>query len=147
MRLIDAPVGLLMYDGCLAFKTEYSTVIQAESGEIVTPDCYVVESGEYFWGGAKTAEDRNNLNVEPIELPHALLDNCPTVDLKDLRPHGRWESVKNPRWPAYSHDKCSVCGWWNTRNALCYDGGHKPGHSLNYCPNCGAKMIEEVLNA
>ena len=90
MRLIDAPVGLLMYDGCLVLKTEYSTVIQAESGEIITPDCYVVESGECFWGGAKTAEDRNNLNVEPIELPHALLDNC---------------------------------------------------------PNCGAKMIEEVLNA
>ena len=82
MRLIDAPVGLLMYDGCLAFKTEYSTVIQAESGEIVTPDCYVVESGEYFWGGAKTAEDRNNLNVEPIELPHALLGNCPNCVAK-----------------------------------------------------------------
>jgi len=70
----------------------------------------------------------------------------PTIDPEDLRPHGRWESVKNPRWPAYSHDKCSVCGWWNTRNALCYDGGHKPGHSLNYCPNCGAKMREEVPN-
>ena len=54
--------------------------------------------------------------------------------------HGRWERVKNPRWPAHSHDKCSVCNWWNTKNALCYDGGHKPGHSLNYCPNCGAKM-------
>ena len=54
--------------------------------------------------------------------------------------HGRWNSVKNPQWPAYSHDKCSICGWWNTKNALCYDGNHKPGHSLNYCPNCGAKM-------
>lgn len=74
------------------------------------------------------------------------IDEAPIIDPEDLRPHGRWESVKNPRWPAYSHDKCSVCGWWNTRNALCYDGGHKPGHSLNYCPNCGAKMIEEVPN-
>ena len=54
--------------------------------------------------------------------------------------HGRWESVKNPQWPAYSHDKCSLCGWWNTKNALCYDGSKKPGHALNYCPNCGAKM-------
>lgn len=54
--------------------------------------------------------------------------------------HGKWERVANPKWPAHIHDKCSVCGWWNTRNALCYDGSNKPGHSLNYCPNCGAKM-------
>lgn len=134
MILIDAPVGLLMYDGCLAFKTEYSTVIQAESGEIVTPDCYVVESGEYFWGGAKTAEDRNNLNVEPIELPHALLDNCPTVDLKDLRPHGRWvQKSQQAYWGAgYA---CSCCG---------KRIGQKHAQMYKYCPICGAKMIEEV---
>lgn len=54
--------------------------------------------------------------------------------------HGKWERVANPNWPAHIHDKCSICGWWNTRNALCYDGSNKPGHSLNYCPNCGAKM-------
>lgn len=54
--------------------------------------------------------------------------------------HGRWDSVENPQWKAYSHDKCSVCGWWNTRNARCYDGNKRKGHSLNYCPNCGAKM-------
>ena len=64
------------------------------------------------------------------------------LDTADVAPvvHGRWESVKNPQWPAYSHDKCSLCGWWNTKNALCYDGHKKPGHALNYCPNCGAKM-------
>lgn len=63
----------------------------------------------------------------------------PAADVAPVR-HGRWESVKNPQWPAYSHDKCSICGWWNTKNALCYDGNKKPGHSLNYCPNCGALM-------
>ena len=52
--------------------------------------------------------------------------------------HGKWERVANPNWPAHSHDKCNICGWWNTRNALCYDG--RKGHGLNYCPNCGAKM-------
>ncbi len=52
--------------------------------------------------------------------------------------HGKWERVANPNWPAHIHDKCSICGWWNTRNALCYDG--RKGHDLNYCPNCGAKM-------
>lgn len=139
MRLIDAPVGLLMYDGCLAFKTEYSTVIQAESGEIVTPDCYVVESGEYFWGGAKTAEDRNNLNVEPIELPHALLDNCPTVDLKDLRPHGRWLVVEEK---THLNVVCSECD----TNFYVHKKGQYHIERSNYCPNCGAKMDEEVPN-
>ena len=72
----------------------------------------------------------------------AILD-APAADVAPVR-HGRWDSVKNPNWPAYSHDKCSICGWWNTKNALCYDGNKKPGHSLNYCPNCGAKMdLEE----
>lgn len=60
--------------------------------------------------------------------------------------HGRWESVKNPKYPAYSHDKCSICGWWNTRNALCYEEGRRGGHSLNYCPNCGGKMDLEDEN-
>lgn len=65
-----------------------------------------------------------------------------SISTADVAPvvHGRWDSVKNPQWPAYSHDKCSICGWWNTKNALCYDGNKKPGHSLNYCPNCGADM-------
>ena len=68
-----------------------------------------------------------------------ILNQFPVADVTPVR-HGRWESVKNPQWPAYSHDKCSLCGWWNTKNALCYDGRKKPGHALNYCPNCGAKM-------
>ena len=74
------------------------------------------------------------------------IDNLPAADVAEVR-HGRWERVKNPQWPVYSHDKCSVCGWWNTKNALCYDAGRKPGHSLNFCPNCGAKMnLEDTKN-
>lgn len=51
---------------------------------------------------------------------------------------------------SYCDMRCSDCALGQMKNGLgclCYDGGHKPGHSLNYCPNCGAKMIEEVLNA
>ena len=61
------------------------------------------------------------------------------ADVVEVR-HGRWIKRQNPQWKAYYHDACSVCGWWNTKNALCYDGKKKPGHSLNYCPNCGAMM-------
>ena len=77
-------------------------------------------------------QDIANWQMECIECAHA-------VDAEPVR-HGRWIKKINPRWPAYSHDCCSVCGWWNTRNARCYDSDHKPGHSLNYCPNCGSKM-------
>jgi ribosomal protein L32 len=54
---------------------------------------------------------------------------------------GKWIPTQNPQWKAYYHDKCSVCGWWNTKNAVCRDS-KKKAHSLNYCPNCGAMMKE-----
>lgn len=88
----------------------------------------------------------NELSEEPCEPSDCFIleaiRSLPAADVAQVR-HGRWESVKNPQWPAYSHDKCSLCGWWNTKNALCYDGRKKPGHALNYCPNCGAKMDKE----
>lgn len=71
----------------------------------------------------------------------ARIEKLPAADVAPVR-RGHWKSKVNPQWRAHSHDECSVCGWWNTRNAMCYDGNHKPGHSLNYCPNCGAKMME-----
>lgn len=73
------------------------------------------------------------------EMSEEEFNDFPAADVATVV-HGKWERVANPKWPAHIHDKCSVCGWWNTRNALCYDGSNKPGHSLNYCPNCGAKM-------
>lgn len=75
-----------------------------------------------------------------VEMMVSLIkDDIPAADVAPVV-HGRWIPRVNPQWPAYHHDACSICGWWNTKNALCYDGNHKPGHSLNYCPNCGAKM-------
>ena len=65
MRLIDAPTGLFLYDGQLVLKTEYSTV--HNDAELATPDCYIVDGGEYFWGGTKTAKDRNALEVTPVK--------------------------------------------------------------------------------
>lgn len=66
IKLINAPVGLFDIDGVLVLKTEYST--QHEDGSI-TPDCYIVDSGEYFWGGVDSVEERNNLMVTPIDMP------------------------------------------------------------------------------
>lgn len=66
IKLIDAPIGLFEVDGILVLKTEYST--QHEDGSI-TPDCYIIESGEYFWGGVDSVEERNNLEVAPVDMP------------------------------------------------------------------------------
>lgn len=72
VKLIDAPVGLFLFGRTLALKTEYSTVHNDGVDVVTTPDCYIVESGEYFWGGAKTVKQRNGLPVIPL----CVSENC-----------------------------------------------------------------------
>ena len=79
IKLIDAPIGLFEVDGILVLKTEYST--RHEDGTI-TPDCYIIESGEYFWGGVDSVEERNNLEVAPVDMP-------------TLTPPNEWVSVED----------------------------------------------------
>ena len=81
MRLIDAPVGLFLHKGEMCLKTEYIADWGIEA--------YIVSSGEVLWGNAKTAEERNNLDVTPIEA----------------------EPVRHGRWDYYSStmQECSVC--------------------------------------
>lgn len=55
--LLDLPPGeLFTYDGCTALKSEYRT----DKGAC---ECYIVGSGEMFWGGTKTGEELNKLLV------------------------------------------------------------------------------------
>lgn len=61
------------------------------------------------------------------ELANAL-KHAPTVDAEPVR-HGRWERGK---WATYPDGY--VCDQCNTGYALPY----------SHCPNCGAKMDEEV---
>lgn len=81
IKLINAPVGLFDIDGVLVLKTEYST--QHEDGAI-TPDCYIVDSGEYFWGGVDSVDERNNLMVTPVDMPTLTPPNEP-LTLEQLR--------------------------------------------------------------
>lgn len=92
IKLIDAPIGLFEVDGILVLKTEYST--RHEDGTI-TPDCYIIESGEYFWGGVDSVEERNNLEVALVDMP-------------TLTPPNEWVSVEDelPKLP--DCDKCSM---------------------------------------
>lgn len=111
MRLIDAPVGLFMYKEALCLKTEYMN----RQGGV---EAYVVESGDVFWGGAKSQEERNNLDVTPVSLD-------------DLKPHGRWVC---PDFEFSDYWKCSAC------DEEFYFEEHPDEVVYNYCPNCGAKM-------
>lgn len=67
MRLIDAPVGVFVFQDELVLKTEYMTNIDG----VYIPDCYILSTGEKFWGGMKSTEDfktkYNNLDVEVID--------------------------------------------------------------------------------
>lgn len=63
-----------------------------------------------------------------VETKHA-----PIMDAEPVK-HGRWVSENQQRV-----FKCSVC-----RNYLDFDGVNAGRGSANYCPNCGAKMDEEV---
>lgn len=69
ISLAECPPGLFWFKGSLCFKSEYSTVV---SGPHVQPDAYVVASGEYFWGGAKSSAARSELLVQPIHYETAV---------------------------------------------------------------------------
>ena len=56
VSLSECPPGLFLFEKCLGFKSEYGN------------DAFVVASGEYFWGGAKSRKDRDALRVVPVEI-------------------------------------------------------------------------------
>ena len=106
MKLIDAPIGLFLHNGQLVLKTEYSTVHSENGRTVVSPDCYIVSSGEHFWGGTKTADERNNLEVTPIESSSVaiILDQPMTVDeMRQMGGKPYWhvglqKDSKPPHW-------------------------------------------------
>lgn len=68
--LEECEPGLFWFNGSLCFKSEYSTPVR--TANLVQPDAFVVASGEYFWGGAKTSEARSKLLVQPIHYEAAV---------------------------------------------------------------------------
>lgn len=77
--LVECPPGLFRWGDALGFKTEYGAMRLATPSDIPGdqlrwtvgnwPDAYVVASGEYFWGGTKTQEERAALIVQPLAYP------------------------------------------------------------------------------
>jgi len=69
-----------------------------------------------------------------------LIDEQPTINPDDLRPHGRWSETNWVEYDGHSEVithyeitalKCSNCCCCFKKEAL---------WRRNYCPNCGAKM-------
>jgi hypothetical protein len=58
--LWDCPPGFFLFENSIHFKSEYST----DKGE---PEAYCGNSGEFFWGGAKSHIERRALKVTPLE--------------------------------------------------------------------------------
>ena len=54
VKLKDCPIGLFIKGNTLCVKTEYGN------------ESYIVWSGEYFWGGAKTKAEIGEVLVLPI---------------------------------------------------------------------------------
>lgn len=60
--------GLFLFRGTsLGFKSEYKTESKNRPG-VWQSDAYVVESGEYFWGGTSDPVEREALMVLPLVL-------------------------------------------------------------------------------
>ena len=116
MRLIDAPVGVFRFNGDLVLKTEYMVDIAG----VWIPDCYILDSGEKFWGGMKSTEDfktkYNDLEVE-------------VIDVEPQRMRGRWEYVD---YGGVGNYHCSAC------RRICINKG-----DYDFCPHCGAWMGEQ----
>ena len=60
------------------------------------------------------------------------IDESPTIDPENFRPHGKWEHTHTSESYYSECWKCSVCGFEDTE-----------GYGFDYCPNCGAKMDSE----
>lgn len=95
VRLKDCPPGLFLYKGALCFRSEYATMTETNPNQ---PDAYVVESGEYFWGGTSDSAARSNLFVEPLE-PTARARSAPGWRPEDINAafeasHNQYELLK-----------------------------------------------------
>lgn len=63
--LVDCPPGLFLFDGALGFKTQYAIDLGQTD---YYPQAFVVATGEVFWGGVHTHEERKRLMVQPVSL-------------------------------------------------------------------------------
>ena len=83
-------------------------------------------------------EARNRIDMQdeylPIHIKYFVIDEMPTIDAEPIR-YGEW--IGKPMICGYSRMRCSVCD-----NVFLDNKG-----KWNYCPHCGARMVNENENA
>ena len=84
--------------------------------------------------------DERNAVLITVYLDFAadLIDKLANGNITTVR-HGHW--IPLDRWFNRSVVKCSVCG-----NTLDMNGVNAGRGDANFCPNCGAKMDEDISN-
>lgn len=65
VSLGEWPPGMFEFDGTLALKSEYKTRSLSQPS-VWQSDAYIIESGEYFWGGTSDPKKRELLTVQPL---------------------------------------------------------------------------------
>lgn len=78
VTLAECPPGPFLFNGRLGFKTEYGAMETVGPTDVPgpalrwtvgnRPDAYCMDSGEYFWGGTSSKEERDALLVTPVEV-------------------------------------------------------------------------------
>ena len=86
-------------------------------------------------------ETAHRIRLDSRERIEQMIELAPTVDPVK---HGYWIGVSQTKFEKLFFPqrvfKCSACG-----NYLDFDGVNAGRGSVNFCPNCGAKM-DEVTN-
>jgi hypothetical protein len=119
VRFDDCPEGLFWFGQHLGFMTEYATA--AKDG-FRQRDAYVVESGEYFWGGTSDPRKRAELLVFPVEDPVAALrpaGDSGEVAVKALEWNDNNIGVSYADTP-FGRYRATNSGWWFGADHLTY---------------------------
>ncbi len=82
--------------------------------------------------GIKADADEIFRDIAENRLP-VWIDELPTYDVQEVR-HGKWIYDNQYHWYRAS---CSMCGYMRMTDIKA-----DKWNGWNYCPNCGARMIE-----
>lgn len=84
-------------------------------------------------------------DVQDAVCAQQIIDRQPTIDRDSLIPHGWWEGITTTAYIGMDED--GEPKYTERRFFVHKKCGRRSAIKENYCPNCGAKMVEEVLNA
>ena len=126
-RYIDA--DLIEYHDSFTNDGEFwSVAFKDDIDNIPTADVVEVTSGKYDCVSREKVRDLLHEYMNNDDFTIGYLDDCycemPSLDVR--------ENVKSEWIGTSGWEECSVCHWVNTTHLV-----------YHFCPNCGARMVEE----